>query len=731
MQTEAAKFAPILRGSNLLSVQINARDEHEIVLIGAVGKSSIDEGGITEAEFRDALKTIPKSGRITLKVNSPGGNVSEGLGIYNAIKDRSDKVTARISGYALSIASVFPLAAGKVISPKSAVWMIHKAWAWSCGNADEMRKAAEMLSVHDETLADIYVEATGKSKEEILEAMANETWIKGADAVEWGLADETDEDDEKPKDSYAALPESVISRFTNIPTNILNALRVPPAPANGSTQNSTASSPADLSGPADAPQPMGTITVGAVESFDGNDAARKPTAAVDSAAHNQNKNSMSENTTPAAAQPTAIDALAEIKALKEQLLTDKILAFVDAGKITKAELPIFVEAAKRDESGTLAILNSKEAMLPGGETVEAGYDIREVESRSVSPEGIKGNMIIPELANIYKSHKSGDDRYNAMKAEFPRLLQIAARKDNGVQASNTFSGTVTTNFLIMGAVQKLSNRFAAARLFTRDNSVDPYKPLATGVMKFNTTATDGSQVQVNATNFEDNTSSGNSTIDPITITTSQYTSRGHITNAQLNSGFRLADVIEKKLIDLADAATKVFTAPITTANFTTNEALVSAPAAFGFSDLATLQGQLKKAPIKNLLLDGEYMARIANQPGFFQMAGTVGGQSNAWQAYGWDNVALNTEWSGAGANVRGFACHPQAIAIITGLPLNPPEGIPGNIVQTGSAMLPDVEIGIATYAWFSPANRHFYFSYDLIAGAALLDETAGVLIKSA
>ena len=113
------------------------------------------------------------------------------------------------------------------------------------------------------------------------------------------------------------------------------------------------------------------------------------------------------------------------------------------------------------------------------------------------------------------------------------------------------------------------------------------------------------------------------------------------------------------------------------------------------------------------------------------MAGTVGGVANAWKAFGWDNIALNTEWSGAGTNVRGFGCGQNAIGIISGLPLNPPEGIPGNIVQTGVAQLPDVQKAIATYMWFDATARSLFFSFDMIAGATLIDETQGVLVKSA
>ncbi len=455
------------------------------------------------------------------------------------------------------------------------------------------------------------------------------------------------------------------------------------------------------------------------------------------------------------AKKPGVNSEARMEAIENRLalaekrrIADKINTYVDAQKITKAEAAIFVAAAMTDEAATLAILDAKESQASGG--ASAGLNVHFVDNTpNISASGVQGSKIVPELENIFAAHKepaaassaqklaTANARYEALKSEFPRLVQAAFRKDKdaGVQAGNTFSATVTTNFLIQGVIVKLYNRFAAARLFTRDAEQDPYKPLAAGIRKFNTTTTDGTKVGVNVTNFETlaGGTAGNpdSVVDAVTITPAQYTAGGFITNAQLNSGFRTADITEAKLVDLAAKATQVMTAPITVANFTTNQALVSAPAAFGFSDLATLQGQLKKSMVKNLLLDGEYQARIANTPGFFQQAGLVGGNPGAWSAFGWDNVALNTDWSGAGANVRGFACNPQAIGIINGLPLNPPEGIPGNIVQMGVAQLPDVGIAIAVYVWFSPSSRTLFFTYDIMLGATLIDETAGVLVKSA
>lgn len=176
----------------------------EILIHGPIGRSFWSEGGITGKDFTDALNQFPVGTKVTVGINSQGGAVGEGLAIYNAIKRRADDITCRIDGYAISIASVIPLAAGKVISPESAIWMIHNAWSWmegGQGNADDMRKlaelagkAAEMLDKHDDVLVAAYVARSGKKDEEIRNAMAEETWLTGSEAVEWGLADEVSDD---------------------------------------------------------------------------------------------------------------------------------------------------------------------------------------------------------------------------------------------------------------------------------------------------------------------------------------------------------------------------------------------------------------------------------------------------------------------------------------------------------------------------------------------------------
>lgn len=199
----------------------------------------------------------------------------------------------------------------------------------------------------------------------------------------------------------------------------------------------------------------------------------------------------------------------------------------------------------------------------------------------------------------------------------------------------------------------------------------------------------------------------------------------------------MADMIQAKLGSFRAKLAKVVTAPITLANFGSTPGvtgamapITSAAATFGFSDMSALQGALKKADIRNAILDGEYLAQISNSPSFFQRAGTVGGMKNAWSAFGWDLIALNTIWP-IGENVVGFACHPQAVGIVSGLPISAPDGIPGNSLQTGVAILEGADIAVQTCLWYDLGARTLCASYDIILGATAVDKTAGIIVKCA
>jgi hypothetical protein len=319
--------------------------------------------------------------------------------------------------------------------------------------------------------------------------------------------------------------------------------------------------------------------------------------------------------------------------------------------------------------------------------------------------------------------------YAAYREDYQNLMADCRRSE--IRAENNFASGITTNFLIAGAITKLGPRCTALKAFARSNDVDPMKPLASGVLKFNSSVQDGSDTMTNATDFtgasNDGGAAGDSVLTAPTIAVNQYSQPLHLTNAQFNSGIRMADLIEAKLGSFLSKIVQVVTAPITVANFNVLAPDTISSAAFGFSDLASLQGKLQKSRIKNCILSGTYLAAISNTPGFFQQAGTIDGLEQAWRAFGWDLIGLNTEWQGADPYVQGFACNPQAIGVICGLPLNAADN---NVIQTGTAILPGLEVAIQTNLWMDANARTMRATYDIMLGAELVDASAGIIIKS-
>ena len=261
---------------------------------------------------------------------------------------------------------------------------------------------------------------------------------------------------------------------------------------------------------------------------------------------------------------------------------------------------------------------------------------------------------------------AGQNLRRTIARNFRTFLADCRRSD--IRAENNFAAGITTNFLIAGAITKLGPRCTALKAFSRSNDVDPEKPLASGILKFNTTVQDGCDTQTNATDFS---ISSDSTLTGPTIAVNQYTQGLHLTNAQLNSGIRMADLIEAKLGSFLSAKSFRLSprrSRLRTSNVTRAASVSSA--AFGFSDLATLQGQLQKSESRIAFWPALILRTFPTRLDFSKRSGTLDGLENAWRAFGWDLIGLNTEWQGADPYVQGFACNPQAIGVICGLPLD-------------------------------------------------------------
>ena len=148
----------------------------------------ISEYGVDAKSMVEQIRDLGEVDEIDLHVNSPGGLVSDGIAIYNQIKRTNARVTTYVDGLAASIASVIALAGDEVIMAEGSLMMIHDPWTIAVGNAEDLRKEAEILDQHRDTILGIYESNTNLDPITLIDLMAAETWMTGAEAVELGFA---------------------------------------------------------------------------------------------------------------------------------------------------------------------------------------------------------------------------------------------------------------------------------------------------------------------------------------------------------------------------------------------------------------------------------------------------------------------------------------------------------------------------------------------------------------
>lgn len=176
-----------------LGWQINARaDGAEILIYEEIGLDWWTGEGTTAKSFRADLAALPAAAALTVRINSPGGEVFDGFAIYQALKDWAGEVTVHVDGVAASIASVIAMAGQRVVMAGPAMLMIHDPWGYAVGNAAELRKQADVMDKVATSIASAYVERTGRAEADIRAEMSAETWFTADEAVALGFADEVD-----------------------------------------------------------------------------------------------------------------------------------------------------------------------------------------------------------------------------------------------------------------------------------------------------------------------------------------------------------------------------------------------------------------------------------------------------------------------------------------------------------------------------------------------------------
>ena len=164
-------------------------------------------------EFLDQLENVSK---INVHINSGGGSVFGGIAIYNMLKRFDAEITVYVEGLAASIASVIAMAGDKIIIPANAQMMIHKPSSCAWGNADEMRKEADILDGCQKAILTTYMEHAkeGVTEEQINDLINAETWKNGEEWQEYF-------DIEVSESSQAAAAASdFYDKYNNLPENI-------------------------------------------------------------------------------------------------------------------------------------------------------------------------------------------------------------------------------------------------------------------------------------------------------------------------------------------------------------------------------------------------------------------------------------------------------------------------------------------------------------------------------
>jgi ATP-dependent Clp protease, protease subunit len=183
-------------------------EERTISIYDVIGYDYWSGEGVTAKRVASALRSMG-AGAVTVNVNSPGGDMFEGLAIYNLLREHKGEVTVKVLGLAASAASIIAMAGDTVQIARAGFLMIHNAWVVAMGNRNDLREYADTLEPFDAAMADIYAARTGKTDKQVAKMMDAETWIGGSSAVEDGFADELLPSDQVKQDGKKASASAV------------------------------------------------------------------------------------------------------------------------------------------------------------------------------------------------------------------------------------------------------------------------------------------------------------------------------------------------------------------------------------------------------------------------------------------------------------------------------------------------------------------------------------------
>lgn len=205
--------------NKFLSVKNLTNDSADIYFYGDIVSSEWgkwEDSDTAPEDVREQLKQVEGVQNLNIYINSGGGSVFAGLAIYNMLKRHQAHKKVYVDGMAASIASVIAMAGDEINVPSNAFLMIHKPWAMSIGNANDLRKLADDLDSIESGLLNVYEEnlAEGVDIETVKQMVNAETWLNGKEAAEIFNINVA------PANTVAASASEYLKKYNKVPVSL-------------------------------------------------------------------------------------------------------------------------------------------------------------------------------------------------------------------------------------------------------------------------------------------------------------------------------------------------------------------------------------------------------------------------------------------------------------------------------------------------------------------------------
>jgi ATP-dependent protease ClpP protease subunit len=175
-------------GAEAAGIRALAKDDNVITMFDIIGEDFWTGGGITAKRVASQLRAIGDR-PVEVQINSPGGDMFEGIAIYNVLREHSQTITVKVMGMAASAASIIAMAGDTVEIGAASFLMIHNCWVLAIGNRHDMAEVAQWLEPFDAAMRDVYAARSGQKAEAVASWMDAETFMSGSQAIERGFAD--------------------------------------------------------------------------------------------------------------------------------------------------------------------------------------------------------------------------------------------------------------------------------------------------------------------------------------------------------------------------------------------------------------------------------------------------------------------------------------------------------------------------------------------------------------